>query len=294
LSARSAVKGVARPVAKGASRMFTRPTARFRPLPDFLIIGGQRCGTTSLYRYLARHPGVLPAVLNKGVHYFDTGFDRSLAWYRSHFPSDLYRALVRWRHGAERVITGEGSPYYIFHPLAAARIADVIPGCRSILILRDPVERAYSHYQHEVARGFESLSFEEALELEDERLDGEERRMVEDPTYYSFSHQHHSYAARGLYLQQIERWLRSFPRERLMIVRSTDMFSDPDATVRAVERFLGIEELSLPPYEKMNARSYSSMSEGARAFLESRFRDPDRELAAFLGQDPGWDRSRNA
>jgi hypothetical protein len=232
--------------------------------------------------------------MNKGVHYFDTGFDRSLTWYRSHFPSDPYRALVRRRHEVRRVITGEGSPYYIFHPLAAQRIAAAIPACRSILILRDPVERAYSHYQHEVARGFETLSFEEALEREEERLDGEERRMVDDPTYYSFSHQHHSYVARGMYLQQVERWLRYFPREQLMIVRSTDMFSDPDATVRAVERFLGIEELSLPPYEKLNAHTYGTMSEGARALLESRFDVPDRQLTAFLGHDPGWERSRNA
>jgi hypothetical protein len=291
MSGRSTVRDLAKTVLKGTSRTFTRSTAGLRSLPEFLIIGGQRCGTTSLYLYLARHPSVLSVVMNKGVHYFDTNFGESVAWYRSHFPSDPYRRLVRRRHGVERVITGEGSPYYIFHPLAAARIAEVLPACRSILILRDPVQRAHSHYQHEVARGFEDRSFEEALEKEEERLAGEEERMAADPGYYSFAHQHHSYVARGMYLEQIQRWLRSFPREQLMIIRSTDLFTDPEATVRAVERFLEIDERSLPPYEKMNAHAYTSMSDRARAFLESRFQLPDRELEGFLGQDLGWERS---
>jgi hypothetical protein len=234
----------------------------------------------------------LPVVLNKGVHYFDTGYDHSDSWYRSHFPSDPYRGYIQRRHGVDRVITGEGSPYYVFHPLAPARIAEVLPTCRSILILRDPVERAHSQYQHEFARGFETLPFEEALQREEERLLGEEDRMIADPGYYSFSHQHHSYVARGMYRLQIERWLRYFPREQLMVIRSADLFTDPDPIVRAVERFLGIREASLPPYDKMNAHSYASMSARSRAFLESRFRDPDRELADLLGHDLGWEADR--
>ena len=207
MTSERSLRSISRPIAKRASRMVTVPTSRIRSLPDFLIIGGQRCGTTSLYRYLARHPAVVSAVLNKGVHYFDTDYDKGLNWYRSHFPSDPYKALVARRRNVTRVITGEGSPYYVFHPLAAARIADVLPAVKAILILRDPVTRAHSHYTHELARGFESLSFEEALEREEERLEGEEERMKTDPSYYSFSHQHHSYVARGRYLEQIERWL---------------------------------------------------------------------------------------
>ncbi len=281
-------RSVSRPIAKRASRMVTVPTSRIRSLPDFLIIGGQRCGTTSLYRYLARHPAVVSAVLNKGVHYFDTNYDKGPNWYRSHFPSDPYKALVARRRSVSRVITGEGSPYYAFHPLAAARIADVLPSVKAILILRDPVTRAHSHHTHELARGFESLPFEEALEREEERLAGEEERMKSDPSYYSFSHQHHSYVARGRYLEQIERWLNFFPRDQLMIVDADDLFAEPDATFRSVLRFLELEELSLDSYEKLNAHSYSSMSDQARSFLEARFEEPDRALGAFLGRDLGW------
>ena len=161
-----------RRVAKRASRLVTVPTTRLRGLPDFLIIGAQRCGTTSLYRYLCAHPSVQPAVLNKGIHYFDTNHEQGTAWYRSHFPSEPYKAYLRRRRGVERVLTGEGSPYYFFHPLAPGWIAEELPEARFVVMLRDPVGRAYSQYQHEVARGFEALAFEEALEEEEERLGG--------------------------------------------------------------------------------------------------------------------------
>lgn len=294
MSIQRTLRNVSRPIAKRASRIVTLPTAKLRSLPDFLIIGAQRCGTTSLYRYLTRHPEVVPAVLNKGIHYFDTDPGKSVTWYRSHFPSEPFKALVARRRGVDHVVTGEASPYYVFHPVAPQRIADVLPDARSILILRDPIERAHSHYTHEFVRGFETLSFEDALECEAERLDGEEARMLADPDYYSFSHQHHSYAARGMYAEQVERWSRYFPKEQLMIVDANDLFGDPDSTFRAVLRFLGLRDMSLDGYEKMNAHSYSSMSAKARGFLEERFEQPNRALNALLERDLGWNGNRTA
>ncbi len=93
-------------------------------LPGFLIVGAQRCGTTSMYRALSEHPAVRKAVLHKGVHYFDMNYDHGLAWYRAHFP---LRAGAGARGGAGAV-TFESSPYYMFHPLAAQRIAADLPG----------------------------------------------------------------------------------------------------------------------------------------------------------------------
>jgi hypothetical protein len=281
-------RGAARRAAKSASRLYTIPTAAFRGVPDFLIIGTQRGGTTSLYRYLEQHPNVMPAILNKGIHYFDTGYGHGLDWYRSHFPSNAARALRRRKVGGSPVITGEGSPYYSFHPLAVERIAADLPDARCILMLRDPAERAYSHHQHETARGFEDLPFEDALEAEDERLAGEEERLLADPTYYSYEHQHHSYAARGLYLRQILRWHQHFPPSQLLIVDSAEFFSDPDTVFRAVLRFLGLEERSLPRYDKLNAHTYDRMSPAARDLLAERLTAPTRALFDHLGRSFDW------
>jgi hypothetical protein len=279
----------ARRAAKKAVRVWAVPTLALRQLPDFLIIGTQRGGTTSLYRYLEKHPSVLPTTLNKGVHYFDTNFEKGPSWYRSHFPTTIAKRRRERRSNGSKVITGEGSPYYSFHPLAPQRVAELLPNARCILMLRDPIARAHSHYQHEVARGFEKLSFEDALQQEDERLAGEEERMVEDPSYYSFAHQHHSYLARGLYLEQIQRWHALLPPEQLLIIDSTDFFSDADATYRQVLGFLGLAEISLPAYEQMNAHSYDRMSPDALAFLRDRLRVPNKELSEYLGRTFPWD-----
>jgi hypothetical protein len=278
---------VARRTAKRLARTITAPTAALRSLPDFLIIGAQRAGTTSLFRYLCAHPNVVPPVLNKGIHYFDTGYDKGAHWYRSHFPTNAYRAWTRRRTGSE-VLTGEGSPYYVFHPLGPPRVSRMLPSVRLILMLRDPVSRAYSQYQHEVSRGFETLSFEEALEREDERLEGEEERLRHDETYVSFSHQHHSYVARGRYAEQISRWWEFVPREQLLVVDSAEFFADPNGGFRRVLDFLELPPFSLPQYQQLNAHRYDVMSERASRFLRSRFAGPNRDLAELLGRELTW------
>jgi hypothetical protein len=278
---------VRRAVKLGVRAVYTLPTSRFRLLPDFLIIGAQRAGTTSLYRYLARHPAVGPVVLTKGAHYFDTNYDKGLDWYRAHFPTRWTKARAKRRLGVD-LITGEGSPYYVFHPLAPARIAETLPEAKFLLMLRDPVERAYSHYQHELARGFEDLSFEEALEAEPERLAGERERMIQDPTYNSFEHQHHSYLARGRYLEQIQVWRALFPADRMLIITMEEFFSNPEPGFERVLRFLDLPAWRPERFERYNARRYSQMDPATRARLVDHFAEPNRELARFLGIDPGW------
>ena len=120
------------------SRSYGRLTAPARMTPSFLICGGQRCGTTSLYRALAQHPAVLKAVLHKGVHYFDTSYGRGMGWYKGHFPLQRTAVKVEQRYGV-RAQTFESSPYYMYHPQAAARIARDLPYTRLIALVRDPV-----------------------------------------------------------------------------------------------------------------------------------------------------------
>src|SRR4051812_3844485 len=170
------------------SRSYGRLTAPGRMTPAFLICGGQRCGTTSLYRALAEHPLVLKAVLHKGVHYFDTSYDRGMAWYKAHFPLQRSADKVSERYGVPAQ-TFESSPYYMYHPQAAARIAQDLPQARLLVLVRDPVERAYSQHHHEVARSFETeRDFGAALALEAARLHRQEERLAEDPSFYSFAH----------------------------------------------------------------------------------------------------------
>lgn len=241
-----------------------------------------------MYRTLSQHPDVLKAVLHKGVHYFDMNYDRSLSWYRAHFP---LRATAR-RPGAAggSALTFESSPYYMFHPLAADRIAHDLPEVKLLVLVRDPVERAYSAHAHELARGFESEPFARALELEPERLRGEAERMAADPGYLSHSHQHHAYRDRGRYSEQLDRLRRLFGTERIHVVDSGDFFAKPEPVYDGVLDFLGLRRSDYPEFERHNARPRSPMPQELRTQLDDYFRPFDEQLIKWLGQIPSWRR----
>ncbi|MGR6967531.1 sulfotransferase domain-containing protein [Geodermatophilus sp. URMC 61] len=273
----------ARAVARTAGRL----TSSARMTPGFLIIGGQRCGTTSMYRTLRQHPAVLPPVLHKGVHYFDTAYSRGMGWYRGHFPLEATAARVARRTGI-RPVTFESSPYYMFHPLAAERIARDLPGVKVVVLLRDPVERAYSAHAHELARGFETEDFATALALEESRLAGEAERIAADPDYTSHSHQHHGYLQRGHYAEHLERLEAVFGRERMHVVDSHRFFTEPEGVYDGVLQFLGLPHAGYPVFERHNARPRSPMPEDLRARLEEHFAAHDERLAAWLGGPVSW------
>ena len=278
-----AVQRTARALARSSGRL----TSGARMTPDVLIIGGQRCGTTSLFKTLREHPAVLPPVLHKGVHYFDTGYPRGMSWYRAHFPLRATAARVERRTGV-RPITFESSPYYMFHPLAAERIDRDLPGVKVIVLLRDPVERAYSAHAHELARGFETEDFVTALDLEEDRLRGEVDRILADPRYTSHSHQHHAYLQRGRYADHLERLASVFGRDRMHVVDSHRFFSDPEPVHDGILEFLGLPHTGYPAFERHNARPRSPMPAELRARLEEHFAPHDERLTPWLGRPASW------
>jgi hypothetical protein len=242
-----------------------------------------------MYRALSQHPAIVKPVLHKGVHYFDTAYDRGFNWYRAHFPLKALARRAAHDAGAGPV-TFESSPYYMFHPLAAGRIHRDLPDVKLLVLVRDPVERAFSAHAHELARGFESEPFERALELEAARLEGEAERLAADPSYVSGSHQHLAYRARGQYIDQLERLQAVFGRDRIHVADSGDFFANPKTTYDAVLDFLGLPRSGYPSFDRYNARPRSPMSATVRAALDQHFRPYDERLAAWLGCQPSWRR----
>ncbi|MDS1269803.1 sulfotransferase [Lipingzhangella sp. LS1_29] len=264
-------------------------TRSWRVLPTFLIVGAQRCGTTSLFKALTQHPQVRGPLLRKGVHYFDVAYDRGLDWYRGHFPLRIgTRATLLDASDEPAVQVGESSPYYLFHPLAAERIARDLPQVRLLVALRDPVERAYSAHSHERARGFETEDFPEAIALEEQRLAGQEEQLVANPHLRLHSHQHHAYLHRGQYVEQLERLTRHVPRERIHIVESELLFREPDQTLAGVLEFLGLPPHPAARVTRNNAQPRCSMDPGLRAQLREYFAPHDERLAQWLGRPPAW------
>src|SRR5215207_4014201 len=205
--------------------------------PDFVIIGAQRGGTTSLHAYLSAHPQVItPAT--KELHFLTDRYERGLDWYLGQFPTGLPLGVV----------TGEATPYALFHPLAPRRLLEIAPAAKSIVLLRNPVDRAYSHYLLEWSRGEEKLDFAAALDAELERLDGEEARLARDPWYTSAFHKHASYMARGDYARQLERWFAVFPREQILVIRSDDLYERSAETFARIAQLLGISPSAPIPF----------------------------------------------
>jgi hypothetical protein len=263
-------------------------TAPARMLPEVIIVGAQRSGTTTLFRILSEHPQVTRPTLSKGTAFFDLHYDLGMRWYRAHFPTTLAREWAERRHG-HPFVAGEATPYYLFHPAAPSRAAAVVPDAKLVVLLRNPVDRAYSGWGLQRAIGTEPLSFEEALDREDERLWGEEQRLVADPTYRSYSHRHHSYKARGRYAEQLDRWFAYFPRDRFLILSSEEYFSEPGETARRTIEFLGLPTGAFPALRSTSAStSGEHLPPSLREHLVTEFAAPNQRLYDLLGRDLGW------
>ena len=249
-------------------------------LPDFITIGAQKCGTTSFHRLLTRHPHVASAAL-KELHFFDNRFDEGVEWYRRCFPSP------RWLDG-RKTITGECTPAYMFRPFVPRRMAETIPEVRLIALLRNPVDRAYSQYHHQVRLGNAVSEFEEEIKEEAARLEGkrnashgEERQAKHDP-------RQPSYLSRGIYVDQLLRWSEFFDDRQMLVLNSEDFLKNTPDTMKRVLNFLGLPAWTLPTLESRNAGSYAPMNPDTRRWLEDYFAPHNQRLYEYLGTDFGW------
>ncbi|RFS84677.1 sulfotransferase [Actinomadura spongiicola] len=279
---------------RGVIRGYGMSTAALRPGPDFLLIGAKRGGSTSLYYTLLEHPRIMPLFPNarllpkanhtKGVHYFDSHYDRGATWYRSHFPASARRSGK---------VVGEGSPYYLFHPLAAERAGRDVPDAKILLILRDPIERAFSHYRERRRQSAEELAtFEEALLAENDRLAGERERIVSEPGYRSYAHEQQSYRAQGEYAPHLRRWMEHFPAERFHVLAAEEFYADPQKAVDGVAEFLGLPPAPLPPsaVKVWNAAPSQELSPHTRQSLAEHYAPFNEDLEKLLGRTFPWTR----
>jgi hypothetical protein len=255
-------------------------------LPDFLVIGVGKGGTTFLYHLLTQHP-LVERASSKEVHFFGNLYDEGIEWYRQCFPTP------RQKDG-RMTITGEASPY-IAHPPAPARAAEVVPEARLIALLRNPVDRAYSAYQQSLRRGRITRTFEEVIEKEKALLlgapeSGEEREEYLDEAKKSSENRSQA-LYKGIYVEHLARWSGHFGRERMLILKSEDFFARPQEVLQQVFAFLDLPGWEPDPSvfeRKRNSRRYERMDPETRRKLEEYFEPHNQRLYDFLGRDLGW------
>ncbi|MDV3347652.1 sulfotransferase [Leptolyngbyaceae cyanobacterium CCMR0082] len=282
-------KNVPEPIKEPVKKVlkdYGQATSKWRALPDWLIIGAQKGGTSSLFFYLQQHPeiGFAPEI-TKEVHYFDWHHQHYLDWYRAHFPLKISYKLSNIRS------TGEATPEYLFHPLAPNRISKSLPDAKFLIILRNPINRAYSHWKMSIRHGHETLNFLDAIEAEEDRLGQEREHLKTQGDEYSWHSPlaWFSYLSRGRYTEQIEHWLKFFSREKLLILRSEDMFSNPHEVLSKTTHFLELKEFKRIDLEPMNTGGYQKkMPPETYKKLAAYFAPHNQNLLKYVDWDPKW------
>ncbi len=252
------------------------PLAKFRASPDFIIIGVQKGGTSSLIQLLKQHKHIRTSFF-KEVHYYDLNYDKGSNWYKAFFPFK--------KNGS--YIYGEASPYYIFHPGVPERVYKDNPATKLILLLRDPIDRCYSQFQMERRKGKEKLeTFEDAIAAEETRT----KISIDTNNNDNFTadHQTYTYLARGRYKEQIDRWLKYFSKDQLLIIQSEKFFADPVGVTTTVHSFLGVEPISPKDTRPKNKGEYLPVKDSTIQFLRTYFKPYNMALSEFLNETFDW------
>lgn len=231
-----------------------KATQSLRCMPDYCIIGAQKSGTTSLYSYLALHPQVRPSYV-KEIHYYNQYFNEGKKWYRAHFPLG---PLDREKRG---FITGEASTMYLHDPESPARMFVDVPEIKLMLVLRNPVDRAVSHYHHRIRSGREMRSFNEAFESALFKVKAGDYVSGAETDYLRY----------GCYVEDIKHWLEIFPEEQLRVIQAEALFESPAPIFKEVSEFLGIDYLEPTSSRKFNSGGYKKDDSSLRSELEAYF-----------------------
>ncbi|SFH87596.1 sulfotransferase family protein [Planctomicrobium piriforme] len=251
------------------SRIWKHAHSPVGRLPDLLIAGTVKGGTTSLHFYLSQHP-LVHSGLRKEVHYFDKSYHRGERWYRKHFTRQPGGIVL------------DSTPNYIYFEGACERILKLMPTVKIVLLLRDPVYRAFSHFQHSCRRKFEGRSFDDAV-----RQDMHDFKKLGAFGDDSLENGFHSYVRRGVYAPQVKRLQAAFG-DQLLVFRSKDFFQSPLAITNQVLRHCGLTELPTLEFEQFNKGDYKqTMSPEIKQELEQFFAPHNAELCEALNV-PNW------
>ena len=260
-------------------RLYCKFTEPIHSNPSFLIIGVDKGGTSSLYDYLIQHPKIKSCVV-KEPNYYAMYYDRGLSWYKSCFPISF---------GNPKFITGEASTQYYWYPYSAQRIYRDFPNIKLIMLLRNPIDRCYSHYNMNVGGSKENLSFEDAIEQEDKRIEPEIKKIKDDPNYFSPIYSLQAYRSKSKYIDLISKWLEFFPKEQFLFLKSEDFYHDPDKIYNQVLKFLDLPEYHLNNYGITRKGKYKKqMNSDTRENLKNFFEPFNQKLYHLLERDFKW------
>ena len=267
--------------------LFRSLTSNSRILPDFIIIGESKCGTTSLYNYMIQHPAIKPA-LTKEINFFNWSHGKPQNWYNAHFPTKFKKKFSK-NVFKKPFLTGEATPLYLFNSQVPKRMFKIIPNVKIIIVLRNPIDRAYSHYHDLGVRlGGEKRTFGDAIRSELKIL--EEKNYVITDYDGNFTDRLYQYVVRGIYLDHLKIWMDVYPVKQFLILKTEELEKNPSEILDSVFKFLSIPDYDKINFEKKhNVSKYEPMNEQSRKMLKEFFKPHNENLYKFLKQDFEWD-----
>ena len=253
-------------------------TSSIRVLPDFFIIGVVRSGTTSMYHYLNEHPSIVKSAYDE-LGFFDDNFRLGWSWYKTLFPTTITKRIVKRKTG--NFLTFDDTPFYVYNEDVAKKIKNYFPKTKLIIILRNPIDRAYSNYHLGVRMGDEKRTFDQAVDDEMQKI--AEYNEIEMDDYIS-----QSYLGRGIYAKQLEIWLKYFPASVIKILESERFSNDTEKTMNEVFEFLDLPNHNIRNLKKKNVAEYPPMRTETRQKLCNFFSEYNEELYDMLKVRYDW------
>jgi len=267
-------------------KFYRNLTSGSRVLPDFIIIGAGRAGTTALYTYLIQHPSIITAYTDNDapvadLHFFEYMISDKISWYKSHFP----------RKSKNSFVTGEFTSTYMYHKKVPERIFNLIPKIKLIVILRNPVDKAYSTYNQQSHFNEVTSSFEETIKAEFARID-----LIKNHTEYTNNNPNfdnyveYNIIRHGIYFNYLEKWFKIFPKKQIFVVDSNELENFPQQVLNKVFEFLNLSPHEIPNLAKVNVGKYSSMTESTRKSLIEFYKPHNAKLNDLLGTNFDWNK----
>jgi len=268
-------------------RFYGNITSPIRILPDFLIAGFNRSGTHSLFEYMGQHPNINNAS-RREIHYFTLSFWRGLNWYKSYFPTKIHKKISEIKT-KEKYLTGEATPHYIFHPLAIQRIKKLLPKIKIIVVLRNPIDNAYSHYQHYKRGGIEKDDFEYAIKTDKERYEVITNQYKLDLIKeHSLRNVKMPYVSYAIYVNHIKKLLEIIPRKQILFIKNEDLNEKPQDELKKIFQFLKLKEFSVIDLKKRNVGKYEEIKPETRKELIKYFEPYNKQLENLLDMEFNW------
>ena len=272
-------------------KLYRKMTSRLRSLPDFIIIGVGRAGTTALYSYLIQHPSIVAASTDNNesvadLHFFEYMISNNIQWYKSHFPILFSKS----KNQKNSFITGEYTSTYIYHPDVPKRIFNLLPKIKLIVILRNPIDKAYSTYQQQFRFGEYTTSFEDTVNAEFRRIN-----LNKDfPELNSNNYDFENFVAQniirhGIYADYLETWLKIFDRKQILILNSEDLKNSTKETLHRVFHFLIVSNYDIANTSQVNVGKYPPINKITRKKLIKFFKPHNQRLNKLLDTEFDWD-----